>query len=683
MSLLTKLRGKSTDFKITATANSIRFQGNPEQMRFAASRLLPPDLARQYDIEPPLAFTQPIPGSKIPPGSGMAYVFSPYQEYYTKLYGAIQIADLTKYRLMYRSQPDVMARINKRVLLAIGKGFSVTCDKPEGAEAAKFLKKWCDILDLQSKMWFIAIDMLVYGNAFLEIIWNEMQTTQIELDPVKAERTDSAERFSMPKRPWVEETAICPACHDRTLYMIRYMDHYTFYGDVKAAAAWKCTNPVCGITELTENLNEVKPYEGTKDGKMLEEILDARLNAQDASPLINPQAGQPNLFSYDRKDQSSDTVKIEKRGPREQPLTNESGEVISPAATVIVNLKGIDPIYMRARADSFGNIFGYYQWLNYPPVLIPPESILHFKWNEQTWGYETIYGTAILMPLVRYWDMRTVFENDAAAWFHTFAKPMIHVQGGTPENPYSNNEMTQLSQMIAKQKSGSSLVTKGNVNVNMLGSAVGGRSTQFISDWLNYLNTRFKEILGVPDALMGQSGAGGSNRSTVTVGLEDLITETEMLQGKISRPFENQIFPALLRVNGFAAVADLPYHILFKAVFEEDPNTRSARLVQYRNSSLISINEARKQIPDITSIAKDADGYKPELDDVLYVPPKPAMQMGAGGPPGAPGGAGDLSPTNLTEPQGVAETGNVKAQRLQAEVFWDARTGKRYIVAET
>lgn len=646
------LRRNKHDFKITATANSIRVQGNSQQMRFAASRLLPPELARQYDIEPPLAFTQGIPGSKIPPGSGLAYVFSPYQEYYTKLYGVIQIADLTKYRLMYRSQPDVMARINKRVLLAIGKGFTVTCDNPDGAEAAKFLQKWCTDLDLQGKMWFIAIDMLVYGNAFLEIIWDQMSTTQIELDPSKIQAMDSAEKFTMPKRPWVEETTICPQCHEKTLYMIRFLDEQTFYGDIKKAAAWNCTNPICGITELTTNLNEFTPYKGTRGGRTIDDILDSRLEAQNATPLINPSVGQP----------KPGTVNIERRGPREVDETNDDG-TINPAAKVIVNLKGIDPIYMRARADSFGNIFGYYQWLNYPPVLLPGESVLHFRWNEQTWGYETIYGTALLMPLVRYWDMRTVFENDAAAWFHTFAKPMIHVQGGTPEQPYSNNEMTQLSTMIVKQKSGSSLITKGNVMVNMLGSAAGGRSTQFISDWLDYLNTRFKEILGVPDALMGQSGAGGSNRSTATVGLEDFITETEMLQGKIARPFENQIFPALLKSNGMGSKADYHYRVVFKAVFEEDPNTRSARLVQYRTSNLISINEARKQVPDVAPIAKTAEDYKEEYDDILYVPPKPQQ---AGGNIDA-GAGGEFAPTNLTQPGGVAESGGIKAEAINTK----------------
>src|SRR5208283_6032280 len=84
--------------------------------RFLANRLLPDQIRAKYDIEPPLSFIQPIPGTKVPPGSGLAYVFSPYQEYFTKLYGVVQIADLTKYRLMYRSQPDVMARINKRIL---------------------------------------------------------------------------------------------------------------------------------------------------------------------------------------------------------------------------------------------------------------------------------------------------------------------------------------------------------------------------------------------------------------------------------------------------------------------------------------------------------------------------------------------------------------------------------------
>jgi len=42
-----------------------------------------------------------------------------------------------------------------------------------------------------------------------------------------------------------------------------------------------------------------------------------------------------------------------------------------PNADSIVGLKDLDPLYMRVRRDSYGNQYGYIQWLDFPPSLVP------------------------------------------------------------------------------------------------------------------------------------------------------------------------------------------------------------------------------------------------------------------------------------------------------------------------
>ena len=130
---------------------SKRINASQRVKRWISNRILPAELAKQYDVPFPVGYREPFP-YETPPGSGLAYKFSPYAQFYTKVYGVLPNADLTKYRLMYRGQPDVKARIDKRVNLAVGKGFSIECDDPAGDEAAQYLEKWAKDVHLKERM---------------------------------------------------------------------------------------------------------------------------------------------------------------------------------------------------------------------------------------------------------------------------------------------------------------------------------------------------------------------------------------------------------------------------------------------------------------------------------------------------------------------------------------------------
>ncbi len=67
-----------------------------------------------------------------------------------------------------------------------------------------------------------------------------------------------------------------------------------------------------------------------------------------------------------------------------------------PDAKKIVALKDLDPLYMRVRRDSYGNIYGYIQWMAFPPILIDNESCIHIKYRPMSWGYESFTSNTLV-----------------------------------------------------------------------------------------------------------------------------------------------------------------------------------------------------------------------------------------------------------------------------------------------
>ena len=672
---------KKDDFKITATSNKILIEGTRDNLRVVANRILPNDIARQYDVKAPLSYLQPLPASEIPPGSGLAYKFSPYSQWYTKLYGVVPNADLTKYRMMLRTLPDVAARIEKRVTRAVGKGFSIKCEDEQGSEAAAWLEKWCKDVKLKQRLISSGSDALSYGNGMLELVWAKMSSTQIVIEPTvtnpKGEQVRGAELEKTvrgPMRPWVEEDAICPQCNEHTLYGIRYVDNYTFYGDTKSFVSWVCRNPGCS----KDDGKTIDPFRSALTNEAMQEQLGKVTGEYFKGQVIGPSTDPVKQIDY--KEPAANSTPEENAGEASAPNT-------------IVNVKDLDPLYIRPRADAYGNIFGYYQWITYPPVLLAPSMVIHYRWNPRSWGYETIYGTSILMPLVKYWDMRNRWEDDNATWTHTYGKPMLDVAAGTPEQPYSGPEMDLLAIAYSKRQPGSDALHKGNITIKPLQSPLGGGSTAAITMWVTYLLDQFHEALGVPEELMAQSGGSGSSgRSTATVKMEDFIVTTEVFQEMLAEPFENEVFPALLEAQGFTdtvtrkksvatkkekvtqpvRICDLQYKIVWKPVFEEDPNTKSQRIVDYRKVGLMSPNEASSEIAGLEPIREGDPRYDPALDDRMTPIPAPGS-LRAEGDVGTPPttseqpttGPNKLAPTKLTEPHGL-DRGPFHAERILA-----------------
>jgi hypothetical protein len=157
---------------------------------FAAQRLYPPEISRrQIEEEVPVSWKADnvlwgYVTKYMLKGSGAGFVTPPYTAYWERLWGTVPIEDLPKYKDLYTFTPYIKASIDVTVNLAISNGFEL-----EGGEdqVREWLSNWLDEQNILETLRIIATDMLVFGNAYLEMCRNE-ETGKIEwlkaLDPV-------------------------------------------------------------------------------------------------------------------------------------------------------------------------------------------------------------------------------------------------------------------------------------------------------------------------------------------------------------------------------------------------------------------------------------------------------------------------------------------------------------------
>jgi intein/homing endonuclease len=229
-----------------------------------------------------------IPQEETPPASGYGYTQSPYISQWTKMWGVNPLTDLPKYRMMYRTVPIIKKAVDKTVSTAISKGFEL--DLPPETEHREdilaYLKSWIDQQgDFKIHLQMLASDALTYGNAYAEIVYDEINVTEEHSTDTEFQRVE------------------IPDPHE----------------DYKIGEH--------GIPYLP-----TVSYNG--DGKYLK-----------VAAMGNP-----------------------------------------------VWIKPLDPLWMRVRRDSYGNVFGYLQYLSTPPVAFTNDKTIHIRFNPKSWWVENAYG---------------------------------------------------------------------------------------------------------------------------------------------------------------------------------------------------------------------------------------------------------------------------------------------------
>jgi hypothetical protein len=151
---------------------------------------LPEDLARkQIEEEVPVSWKADnalwgYVSKYMLKGSGAGFVTPPYMAYWERLWGATPIEDLPKYKDLYTFTPYIKAAIDVTINLAISNGFELEC---EDKGVREWLTNWLDEQNILQTLRIVGTDMLVSGNAFLEVCKDE-DTSEISwlkpLDPV-------------------------------------------------------------------------------------------------------------------------------------------------------------------------------------------------------------------------------------------------------------------------------------------------------------------------------------------------------------------------------------------------------------------------------------------------------------------------------------------------------------------
>jgi hypothetical protein len=404
--------------------------------RFIAQRQVPPEMSkRQIEEEVPVSWKadQMLWGyvsRYMLKGSGAGFVTPPYTAYWERMWGAVPIEDLPKYKDLYAFTPYVKACVDVTVNLAISNGFEL-----EGGDDAvrEWLQDWLDEHNILQTLRITGTDMLVFGGGFFEICREE----------------------DMAPEEW-----------------------------------W---------------------------------------------------------------------------------------------------LKPLDPVHMRVRRDAYGNVFGYIQLLTFPPVVFAAQDVVHIRWGAKSWWYEFSYGTSLLRPLLKIQALIDQLEDDMAVIFHTYAKPMLVVKGGTPQNPFSDQQLDLLMQAFQSRKPGTDVFVRGDVSADAIPSLIKDVNIQ---GWLDYLYKQREAVLGVPKIFLGE--VEGTNRATADIVMQEYVTRLRMLQEIVGDILETVLFKQLIE-HKFGEGVEVPT-VSWRPIWEPTLDVKAKFVGDLVDKGILTPSEARLEL---------------------------------------------------------------------------------------
>lgn len=460
-----------------------------ESPQFQARRL-DDTTSLKYDKYTPTNWHQRlpvVPSTEVVPQSGLGYVQSPYISQWTKMWGVYPLGDLSKFRMMFRTVPIVKKAVEKTVSATVAKGFklelSEEVDRRE--EILKYLQDWISQQqDFKLTLRMILTDMLVYGSAFCEIVYDEIDTEE------------------------------------------KYSDEFTQY-------------------KIPD------PHENYKMG-------------ENSVPYL-----------------------------QEVTISGNGSYVEARAKGNPVWLKPLDPLWMRVRRDSYGNDFGFLQFLSAPPVAFTPQKMLFVKYNPKSWWYENAYGVPMLLSLVRTQEAIWQLENDLIVISHACAKPPLLFSCGTDVDPWTEGQLLGFASETSSRGPGGDVYHRGDVKAIPL--PFPASSLAPLLAHLDYHVEQRIVALGVPPQLLGMPE--GSTRTTATVNLDDWISTIQQIQEQLSDAVEEQLFKYILEPV-FGEGCPIPA-MKWNEIFEKDEQAEVGKIISLKNSGIITLNESRAWLETI------------------------------------------------------------------------------------
>ena len=488
-----------------------------------------------------------------PPESGLLLVQSPYADYYALTWGLAPSQDMPKYRWMYRARPEIRRGIDIKVALAVGRGVNIICEDDKDVEG--YANRLLNHLNIREMLQSAVSDMLIYGTAYLEKVRTspaeEQEYEKEELAPIESRVGASEIRKPETSRRW---SSFDLDIEDPTEIKSRLE---AWVKDAGRIDNW--------IAEYKTDLDTDVRLKRERFHATMRDTKKARLNA-----------------AMQRQD----------RPEGEQARSSAFG----PAEGELIELKPLDPLWMRINRDAFGNITGLVQWGLTPiPQSIITEKIVLLRWMPKSWAHENAYGTSILMPVQRHISLLIQAEEDMKIFWHQYAKPMLVGKGGSEAMPWPSPRLQAFQTQLTNRQTNTDAVIPGDAAIEMLQSGMGKGTTQTFNFWAKHLREKVYEALGIPSILMNLPGE--VTRATSDVTLQAFIADEEMLQGLVGEVFMKQVLEPEVRLHFVSKYPDGNIPVMkavWPAILGEDRNKKLDRLIKAAGM-FMTPNEARTE----------------------------------------------------------------------------------------
>ena len=312
-----------------------------------------------------------------------------------------------------------------------------------------------------------------------------------------------------------------------------------------------------------------------------------------------------------------------------------------------IELKKLDPLYMRIARDAFNDVMGYIQWgLSPIPSSFVPEKIIWMRHAERSSTLESAYGMSQLMPIVRHASMLIAAEEDMKIYAHQHARPTLVAYGGSQEKPYPQPKLLNLLKLLQSFQPNTDMVLPADTKLEPINTHIDKTST-FLESWIHYLKEKIYEGMNIP-MMLQITEKGGVKGASADVDLAAFIADEEVFQYNLGGQFLNQfLIPEAHRKFG----ANIkPIDIIFAPIMEEDLNKKADRIIKLVGRPLVTVNEGRRMINlDSTENAEDDE-----------ITPLELPSMG----PNTPEGGGNPAKT-LSKPESKqgGPRGEIKDQR--------------------
>lgn len=262
----------------------------------------------------------------------------------------------------------------------------------------------------------------------------------------------------------------------------------------------------------------------------------------------------------------------------------------------ICGFKIIDPTTIEPKYDDYGNILHYEQTiskLSQEPTKLTTEQVAHLRF----WRIgDSMRGIGFVEPLIPTLEIEFDILESIREAIQKFANPPLNVTiKSTPEDPVSDDEIDALKEKYKDFDRNKFFASSDRIDINFM------KLYQAFPD-LTFQMDRILNIIcagvRVPKPILLAAGET-TNRAT----LDSLINfnrwEISLIQEKIARAIEEQIFTTLCRRNGFEVFPDINWRPM---ATQDDTQTaindlRYAKAMSLLvNSKIISPEEAKELI---------------------------------------------------------------------------------------